>query len=217
MKDWKKVIRENRFQFFFFIGMFVLLVATLIISANIDPVEDTPNLPEDPGINDELPTPGDSDVVIVVEESFVKPIKDTDFVIVRKFFEKDDTKENQQLALIKFNNTYRTSQGTGYAKKDGTSFDVVAAMTGKVVEVKHSPVYGYCVAIEHNADFTTYYYGLSEVTVNKDSEVSQGDKIGVSGYTEYDKEAKNHVYFQVKKNQKYLNPEKVIGKKTSEL
>ena len=217
MKDWKKVIRENRFQFFFFISMFALLVLTLIISSNIDPVEDTPNNPEEPGTVIKPVFPDDSDVVEIVEESFVKPIKDTDSVVVRKFFEKDDTKENQQLALIKFNNTYRTSQGTGYAKKDETNFDVVASMSGEVVEVKHSPVFGYCVVIEHDEDFTTYYYGLSEVTVKEDTEVNQGDKIGVSGYTEYDKEAKNHVYFQVKKNQKYLNPEKVIGKKTSEL
>lgn len=217
MKDWKKIIRENRFQFFFFITMFALLIVTLIISSNIDPVEETPSNNDEPGTTIKPVFPEDSDVVEIVEESFVKPIKDTDFTVVRKFFEKDDTKENQQLALIKFNNTYRTSQGTGYAKKDGTNFDVVAAMSGEVVEVKHSPVFGYCVVIEHDDNFTTYYYGLSEVTVKEDTEVNQGDKIGVSGYTEYDKEAKNHVYFQVKKNQKYLNPEKVIGKKTSEL
>ena len=217
MKDWKKVIRENRFQFFFFIAMFALLVVTLFVSASIDPVEETPEIPDDPS-TDVLPEePDGSDVVDIVVESFIKPIKENDSVIVRKFFEKDDTKENQQKSLIKFNNTYRTSQGTSYAKADGSSFDVVAAMSGKVVQVKQSPVFGYSVAIEHENNITTYYVGLSEVSVKKDSLVSQGDKIGVSGHTEYDKEAKNHVYFQVKKYQEYLNPEKVIGKKTSEL
>ena len=218
MKDWKKiskVIKDNKFQFFFFIAMFLLLVVTVVVSTNTDPVVDEPII-ENPNINQEPQKP-DQDVVEIVDEEFVMPIKESDYVVVRKFFDKNDTKENQQLSLIKFNNSYRTSQGMSFAKKDGTNFDVVATMSGKVIEVKESPIFGKCVVIEHDDNINTLYYGLSEVCVQKDTEVKQNDKIGVSGYTEYDKEAKNHVYFQVKKNQKYLNPEKVIGKKTSEL
>ena len=90
-------------------------------------------------------------------------------------------------------------------------------MSGKVSQVKQSPVFGYSVAIEHDNHITSYYFGLSEVSIKEDSVVEQGDKIGVSGYTEYDKEAKNHVYFQIKKYQNYLNPEKVFGKKSNEV
>ncbi len=218
MKDWKKVskvIKDNKFQFFFFIAMLLLLVVTIIASTNTDPVVESPDI-EIPDIKPDPEQP-DKDVVEIVEEQFIMPIKDTDYVIVRKFFDKNDTKENQQLSLIKFNNSYRTSQGMSFAKKDGNNFDVVAAMSGKVLEVKESPIFGKCVVIEHDDGINTLYYGLSEVCVQKDAEVKQKDKIGVSGYTEYDKEAKNHVYFQVMKDNKYLNPKNIFGKKTSEL
>ena len=218
MKDWKKiskVIKDNKFQCFFFIAMFLLLVVTVVVSTNTDPVVDEPII-ENPNINQEPQKP-DQDVVEIVDEEFVMPIKESDYVVVRKFFDKNDTKENQQLSLIKFNNSYRTSQGMSFAKKDGTNFDVVATMSGKVIEVKESPIFGKCVVIEHDDNINTLYYGLSEVCVQKDTEVKQNDKIGVSGYTEYDKEAKNHVYYQVMKDNKYLNPKNVFGKKSSEL
>ena len=218
MKDWKNVskfVKENKFQFFFFIAMLLLLVITIIASSNADPVVEGPSI-EIPDDTTEPENP-DQNVVEIIEEQFIMPIKDSDYVIVRKFFDKNDTKENQQLSLIKFNNSYRTSQGMSFAKKDGTNFDVVAVLSGKVIEVKESPIYGKCVVIEHDDGINTLYYGLSEVCVQKDAEVKQKDKIGVSGYTEYDKEAKNHVYFQVMKDNKYLNPKNVFGKKTSEL
>ena len=126
MKDWKKiskVIKDNKFQFFFFIAMFLLLVVTVVVSTNTDPVVDEPII-ENPNINQEPQKP-DQDVVEIVDEEFVMPIKESDYVVVRKFFDKNDTKENQQLSLIKFNNSYRTSQGMSFAKKDGTNFDLV--------------------------------------------------------------------------------------------
>ena len=73
------------------------------------------------------------------------------------------------------------------------------------------------VVIEHNDKLKTCYYGLSEVTVTVGAEVNQGDKVGTSGNTDIDKEAGNHVYFQVLKDSKYVNPEVLIGKKLSEI
>ena len=140
-----------------------------------------------------------------------------EYVVVRKFYEKDGTKEEQQLSLIKYQNSYRTSVGTSYAKKDGTTFDVLSVLGGKVVEIKESPLYSNYVAIEHKDGFKTYYYGLSEVTVTLGSEINQGDKIGVSGKTEIDAETGNHVYVKMMKNGKHYNPEKLIGKKISEI
>ena len=93
----------------------------------------------------------------------------------------------------------------------------MASLSGTVVEVKDNPLYGNYVVIEHDDNVKTCYYGLSEVVVAEGVKVNQGDKIGVSGTTEIDKEAGNHVYFQVFKNNKNLNPEKTIGKKITDL
>ena len=217
MRNWKRIIRENRFQFFFFVAMFALLVTAVIVSITIEPVEHNAPI-EDPIEQPDKPTnPGTGDVVEIVEETFITPISEREYKVVRKFFEKDDTKENQSLSLINFNNTFRTSQGTAYAKLDGDYFDVISTLSGTVIEVKKSPLFDNCVVIEHDNNVKTYYYGLSEVSVTKGVEVGQGTKLGKSGFTEFDKEAKNHVYFQVTKNGKYLNPEKLIGKTTKEI
>ena len=71
--------------------------------------------------------------------------------------------------------------------------------------------------LEHDNKIKTYYYGLSEVCVTVGAVINQGDKIGVSGTTEIDSESGVHVFVKVTKDDTCLNPEKVIGKKISEI
>lgn len=214
MKKLFKKIGENKFQFFFFLGLIGLLVFAFVVSAT--PKTDKPA--DEP--KEEVQTPPEDDPIVEVkpEEVIKLPFDDTmEFVVVRKFYEKDGTKEEQQLSLIKYQNSYRTSVGTSYAKKDNTAFDVLSVLSGKVVEVKESPLYENYVVVEHNDGFKTYYYGLSEVTVTVGSTVNQSDKIGVSGNTEIDAETGNHVYVKMVKSGEHYNPEKLIGKKVSEI
>ena len=217
MKNWIKKIGQNKFQFFFFVGIVALLAVALIVSATLngtdDPIDDidTPT--------DVVPTPGDDEEAATTpEEVVILPFtSDTSYVVVRKFYEKSASKEDQAKALIKYGNTYRTSSGTGYAKTDNSTFDVISVLSGTVTEIKDSPLYGNYVVIEHSDTLKTRYYGLSEVTVTVGTKVKQGEKIGTSGNTDIDKEAGNHVYFQVLKENKYVNPESLIGKKLSEI
>ncbi len=217
MKNWVKKISENKFQFFFFIGVMAFLVVSLVIVGvfgNNDvetPTPDTPiETPDDP-VEDK---PTNSPTV----EQLVLPFDNKmEYTVVRKFYERNGTKEDQELSLIKYGTSYRTSVGTSFSNKDNTSFDVLAALSGTVIEVKENPLYGNYVVLEHSDNLKTCYYGLSEVTVAVGSKVNQSDKLGTSGKTEIDSEAGNHVYFQVLKNDKHLNPEKTFGKKTTEV
>ncbi len=214
MKNLIKKIGQNKFQFFFFVGILAVLVVALIVSASLNGkrgiVDDNP-----PTVT---PPVDDQPVDTKPEEVLKLPFTDDlDYQIVRKFYDKNASKEDQAKALIKYGNTYRTSSGTSYAKKDDTSFDVKAALSGKIIEIKESPLYGNYVVIEHNDKLKTCYYGLSEVSVTVGTQINQGDKIGTSGNTDIDKEAGNHVYFQVLKDGKYVNPENLIGKKLSEI
>lgn len=216
MKNWIKKIGQNKFQFFFFVGILSLLVVALIVSAALDntetPVDDTPPTIVNPSDDNDKPADTKPEEVLVVPFA-----SDMDYQVVRKFYDKNASREEQEQSLIKYGNTYRTSAGTGYAKKDNTSFDVLVALSGKVVEIKESPLYGNYVIVEHSDTLKTRYYGLSEVSVAVGDEVTQGTKLGVSGNTDIDKEAGNHVYFQVMKENKYVNPESLIGKKLSEI
>lgn len=213
MKKLIKKIGQNKLPFFFFVGLLSLLVIALVVAANTN---DTPSRPIDSGIT---PDPiKDPTVQVKPEETMKVPLAtNLEYVVVRKFYEKDGTKEEQELSLIKYQSSYRTSVGTSYALKNGEAFDVLSILSGKVVEIKESPLYGNYVVVEHNDGFKSYYYGLSEVTVTLGSNVNQCDKLGVSGHTEIDAETGNHVYIKIVKDGKHYNPEKLIGKKISEI
>ena len=90
-------------------------------------------------------------------------------------------------------------------------------MSGKVAEIKESPLYGNYVVVEHENNIKTYYYGLSDVTVTVGATIAQGDKIGTSGFMTIDKEAGNHVFVEISKDGTRLNIETLIGKKISEI
>ena len=83
--------------------------------------------------------------------AFKKPFSDTiEYTVVRKFYEKDSSTVDQELSLIKYNNSYRTSNGTSFAQKDNQVFDVLSSLSGKVLEIKESPLYGRYVVLEHD-------------------------------------------------------------------
>jgi stage II sporulation protein Q len=212
MRNWLKRVDKTKLQFFFFVFVLTFVLITLVVVATIDNQSETPVVDETPNDNIEEP------VVIETEEQFVLPLNASlDYKVCRKYYDKNASKENQELGLIKYGTTYRTSDGTGYSLKDNTTFDVVAVLSGKVVEVKENPLLGtYCV-LEHDNDIKTYYYCLSESSVKVGDMVEQGSKVGTSGTTELDSEAGNYVFLKITKNDKKVNPETVIGKKPSEL
>lgn len=214
MKNLIKKIGQNKFQFFFFVGILTLLIVALVVSSTSKPVV---NEPVDNPPVDIIDNPI-KDVVTKPAEVFKRPFDSTmTYTVTRRFYEHDDTKENQALSLIKYNNTYRTSNGVAYAKDDGSSFDVTCIITGKITEIKTNPLFGTYIVIESEDNIKTTYYGINDVCVSTNLEVSQGTKLGKSGETEIDKAAGNHVYVKVTKDGKYMNLEKLIGKKVNEI
>lgn len=213
MKKLIKKIGKNKFQFILFVGILAfVLVALIIASSTTKPTTETPVIDDIP---DKLP---DDEVSTDVEEVITLPFsQDLDYMVTRLFYDKTSSVQDQEKALIKYGTTYRTSDGVAYARKDNQSFDVLAVLSGKVVEVKNNPLYGTFVVIEHDDNLQTYYYGLQNVEVTVGVEIQQGTKLGTSGTTEIDKEAGNHVFLKIQKNGKKLNPESLIGKKISEI
>ena len=218
MKNWIKKISQNKFQFFFCVGMFALLLGSLVLASTVGTNEKPVEKPTVDN-TDKLPSTDNTDNVNTKpEEVFKLPFSDNmNYQVVRKFYEKDGSIEEQTLSLIKYNNTYRTSNGTSYAHKEKESFDVLASLSGEIIEIKDSPLYGKYVVVKSSDSIKTFYYGLSEVVVSVGANITQGTKIGVSGNTEIDSEAGNHVFVRVAKSNVYLNPEKLVGKKISEI
>ena len=153
MKKLVKKIGKNKFQFIFFVGILAfVLVALIIASSTGKPDNETP-------VVDDIPTEEpDNTVSTDVEEVITLPFsQDLDYTVTRLFYDKTSSSSDQEKALIKYGTTYRTSDGVAYARKDNESFDVLAVLSGKVVEVKNNPLYGSYVVIEHDNDLKTYY------------------------------------------------------------
>jgi len=103
-------------------------------------------------------------------------------------------------------NKYSLHTGTDFAAVVGTQ--IKSAITGTVVEVKKSNVsFGNFVRVK-NADIITTYAHCSTIKVKEGDKVKQGDVIALSGNT--GKSSGPHLHFEVTKDGRYVDPEKVI-------
>lgn len=112
--------------------------------------------------------------------------------------------------MILFEDVYRPNQGVDYANK-GEKFNVLAAMSGTVTKKTNDPVLGWVVTITNGDKISTTYESLSQVSVEVNQSVKQGDTIGVSGENVYEADLKNHLHFILQKEDQLFNPEKFIG------
>ena len=217
----KRLFNKENLQKFLFAGVVVLVFGVFMLSLflsndntekpsdnnndNIDgPSPIDPNDPNGPSLpEDKIP------------EKFKKPCS-TNCEVVRYFYSLDAEEEVQEMSLIQFGSSFFTSRGVSFKMTDDSAFDVYAALSGKVINVEESSIQGVCVTIDHGDGVLTEYMGLSEAKVAVNDEVTLGDTIGVSGVTEYDSQANNHVHFRVSINGVYIDPLKVIGKSVKE-
>ena len=142
-------------------------------------------------------------------ETLKSPVKDG-IGIVRYYYDKDDDATKQEQSLILFEDVYRPNQGIDYANKN-EKFDVLAAISGTVTKKTNDPVLGWVITITNSDNISTTYESLSEVSVELNKEVKQGDVIGKSGENVYEADLKNHLKKKKKKGDQLYNPEKFIG------
>ena len=146
-------------------------------------------------------------------EILKSPVDDS-IGIVRYFYNKDDDASKQEQSLILFENVYRPNLGVDYANGN-KSFDVTASISGTVTKKTNDPVLWWIVTVSNDSGIATTYQSLSEVSVELNATVKQGDKIGVSGENIYESDLKNHLHFILEKDDVVLNPETYIGKEIS--
>lgn len=227
MKKWLKNLSKEQIQRYVFVGLLVLVFVAFFVSVGVannseKPSNDINNTDDgsnnnnndqnnnDNQNNEQVPnTPEPKKEVINL------PLSD-DFVVVRKYYNPEDSSEEQELAVIQFGKRYYTSNGISLSRQDEQDFQVLAALSGEVVSVDENPIYGIVVTIKHENELYTEYSSLSQATVQAGALVKQGDVIGVSGVCEYDSTLKSHVYFKVMTGSKTFDPENVIGKTIEE-
>ena len=149
---------------------------------------------------------------INVSEEMILPIAENAQAEAKmKFYNDAGSDQANEVSLVKYENTFWPHSGVDFARKDGKSFDVVAALGGKVVRVEENPLVGHLVEIQHDNGLVTVYQSLSDVKVKEGQLVSQGDLIARAGENIFEKDAGVHLHFEVRKDGQPINPEQYLN------
>ncbi|MGN7469287.1 peptidoglycan DD-metalloendopeptidase family protein [Brevibacillus sp. SAFN-007a] len=136
--------------------------------------------------------------------------KNVQYELGMSYYDEQASKDEQQKALVKYGNSFYPHTGMDLKATDGKSFDVVAALAGKVTKVENDPLVGKTVEVEHADKMVTVYQSLENITVKPGDEVTQGQVIGSAGRNEYEKDFGVHLHFEVHVDGKPVNPQQYL-------
>lgn len=154
-------------------------------------------------LNNDLPVIGTATKVIY-------PYTDPSTTIGKKYYDYSSSKEEQEKSIIYHDNTYMQNSGIDFV--NDKVFDIVSVLDGTVIDVKDDELLGKIVEIKHGNDMIGIYQSLSEVSVKKDDNVTQGQIIGKSGTNELDKVIGNHLHFEIYMNGQVVDPSTYLDK-----
>ncbi|MFC0525260.1 peptidoglycan DD-metalloendopeptidase family protein [Pontibacillus salicampi] len=217
---WKRVFRKK----WFFPSVYLITAALLLTGVLWYQNTGTNNQAEQPGAKEDVDSidfsyeDNDAEPVMEQSENLSMPVEGREEVVIKtKFYDANGSKEDQEQALVFYENRYYQSKGISIAKEDGKVFDVTASASGTVTEVKEDPLFGQLVELTHENNVTTKYMSLGEVLVEVGAEVQQGDVIATAGKNLAGKDAGVHVHFEVRKGDTALNPEEFFNQPLNKL
>lgn len=218
-KKWSQIFRKKWFLPALYLGVAALLLSVVVWYQNVgNQVPETKNDQELPGDYASSPYSEDAEEVIEQQEVVQMPVVESEQAeIVTKFYDYNAEEEEQENALVLYNNRYHQSTGIDIASEDGESFDVVASLSGTVKEVKEDPLLGHVVVLDHDNGVMTYYASLAEVQVEAGSDVKQGDLVGSAGKNIFGQDNGTHVHFELRKDGQEVNPEEFFNQPVSSL
>ncbi|MFA1822468.1 peptidoglycan DD-metalloendopeptidase family protein [Virgibacillus oceani] len=218
---WRRIFRKKWFFPALYLTIAAVLLTTVIWYQNLD--NQIPEVSEDEQqveTDDYTPTPNDEEAQPVVDQQEIiqMPVPDQEQAeIVTKFYDYNAEQEDQESALVLYNNRYYQSTGVGIAGPEGEAFDVISALSGTVTEVKEDPLLGNVVVMSHDDEVMTYYAALEDVQVSAGDSVNQGEKIASAGNNRFGQDNGTHVYFELRKDGQEVNPEEHFGQPVSSL
>ncbi|GAE27246.1 stage II sporulation protein related to metaloproteases [Halalkalibacter wakoensis JCM 9140] len=166
----------------------------------------------DPSYVGDMNPYGEDAVAVTASSEVVQmPVANEDDVtVVGYFYDVNGSPEEQQEALVYYNNTYFPNKGMDFAHVDGESFEATAALSGTVVKAEKDSLLGYVVEISHEDGVVTHYHSLEAIEVEEGATVEQGDILGRAGRNSYNTDAGIHVHFEIRYDGVAVNPSDVF-------
>ena len=153
--------------------------------------------------------------VVSTDIIIVRPYLDSSVSIGKTFYNFEGTSEEQEKSIIYYENTYMQNSGVDYVSSN--VFDVVSILNGTVISIEENDILGTTIEVRHSNNLISVYQGLSEVMVEEDMEIVQGQIIAKSGTSNINKDLGNHLHFELYYNGKIVNPEEYYNKNVNDL
>lgn len=122
------------------------------------------------------------------------------------FFDAQASASEREEALIQVGTTFMPHTGIDFVEPDGQAFDVVAALSGKVVSVQKHPKNGNTVEINHGEGLVTVYQSVTDVQVAEGDEIEQGTVFAKAGQNDIESDLGVHLHFETRLNGESVNP-----------
>ena len=149
------------------------------------------------------------------EEVMVKPYTNEKVTIGKNYYDYQENNLNQENSIVYYEGTYIQNSGVDYVLNE--KFDVVSCLEGIVVKAEKTDLMGYVVEIRYNNDLIVSYQSLSEIKVNINDTIKQGQIIGVSGNSVIGSELGNHLHLELYYKGLTLNPEDYYNKNIKDI
>jgi stage II sporulation protein Q len=150
-------------------------------------------------------------------ENFVMPVADENEVVIKKgFYDVNASEEEQEAALVVYDNQYHPNQGIDISL-GGKDFEVLAAMSGTVTKVQEDSLLGNMIEVEHDKGIVTRYQSVQDFAVEVGDAVKQGQKLAKAGQSLFNEEAGVHVHFEIRKDNVAVNPQEYVNKSLATL
>lgn len=152
---------------------------------------------------------------VIKEEILIeRPYQQENVKIGKTFYDYKAEKEEQELSINFYENTYIQNTGVDYVSEN--VFNIHSILDGKIISITTDDIVGTTIKIEHKNKMISTYQSIKDVVVEENAEVVQGQVLGTSGENSYNKELGNHLHFELYYKNKLVDPEEYFGKPVGE-
>jgi len=149
--------------------------------------------------------------VIAANESIHWPLADK--TVLKEelpFYDAKASDAEREAALIQTGDKFSPHMGIDFVDPSGKTFDVLAALSGKVTYVEQHPTNGNSIEITHEGGLVTVYQSLADVTVKEGDDVTQGTVIAKAGRNDLERDLGIHLHYETRSNGKAINPSSLV-------
>lgn len=130
--------------------------------------------------------------------------------VLQDFYDVTADAETRENALLVFKQTFTASSGLSLSINN-EPFEVLAAMSGEVKEVKMDEFAGNKIVIAHPNGMETRYSSVTDILVKQGDKVEQGQPIATSTENEWNPSAGIHLHFEVLEDGEHVNPRNYLS------